>query len=96
MRNLFQVGDRFQLSQGEWSDYRTSEVYIVKTAFNLSEMLDKAEYEVMNSEKYVKLKKPYACIDDIQKWLLANLDLDRVKVTNVYLGSYEYKKPETK
>ena len=89
MRNLFQVGDRFQLSQGEWSDYRTSEVYIVKTAFNLSEMLDKAEAEIKRTETYITA-------NDIEKYLLANLDLDKVKVTTVHLGSYAFEKPDIK
>ena len=94
MRNLFQVGDKFQLSQGEWSDYSTSKVYIVKTAFNLSEMLDKAVAEIKSTAEYIQLRKPYATTRMVEEWLLANLDLDKVKVTEVYLGSYAFEKPD--
>lgn len=94
MRDLFQVGDRFQLSQGEWSDYHASEVYIVKTAFSLSEMLNKAEEAVRNDPDFIRLQKVIVKPDHILEWLLSNLDLDRVKVTEIWLGFVKYEKPD--
>ncbi len=96
MRNLFQVGDRIQLSHGSWDMYDTSDVYIVKTAFYLAEILAQAEQEINSTPEYIRLRKPYVTIPMMTEWLMTNLDLDRIKITEIYLGGNEFKKPDIK
>lgn len=97
MRDLFQIGDRIQFSQGAWDDYQTSHVYKVKQSFSLSQKLSQAESEIKSTPEYIKLKKPWNVpvrTSEISDWLINNLDLDRIKVTDIYLGCYDYKKPD--